>query len=495
MLLEAKGVQKSYGGVRALKGVSLELCAGEIHALVGENGAGKSTLIKVLSGAVQPDAGEIRMDGHEVRIANPLAAKAHGIAVIYQQPALFPELSVAENIALALEKPAVWRRVSWKRRRSVARELLERAGSSIHPDTPVKRLSMPEQQIVEIAKALGLRSRVLILDEPTASLTEHEVERLFGILNDLRAQGVGIVYVSHRLEELFRMADRVTVLRDGAYIGTKSMAQLDEPELLRLMVGRDLSAVFPKHDVKLGEPLLELSGFGCTQRGISDVSFTVRAGEIVGLAGLVGSGRTELAECLFGLTPADSGAVRIGGQGVMIREPGDAIRHGLAYVPEDRRRHGVVPQMSIRANMTLAQLPKLANAGFIDNAREQGVAEGLMRSLQVKAPSAETPANHLSGGNQQKVALGRWLATEPRILILDEPTQGIDVGAKAEIHRFMGELAARGMAIVMISSELPEILGMSDRILVMRRGTIAAEFDRRDATEHSILMAAFGSAA
>ena len=494
MLLEARGVQKSYGGVRALKGVSLEVCAGEIHALVGENGAGKSTLIKILSGAVQPDAGEILLDGQAVKIADPLAAKALGIIVIYQQPALFPELSVAENIAFALEKPMVWRKVDWAGRRRVARELLERVGSSIDPDTPVKQLSMPEQQIVEIAKALGLRSRVLILDEPTASLTENEVERLFRILGDLREQGVGIVYISHRLEELFRLADRVTVLRDGSYIVTRSMKDVDQPELLRLMVGRDLSAVFPKHSVHLGDPLLELRRYACSRRGVRDVNLTLRAGEIVGLAGLVGSGRTELAESLFGLTPGDQGEMRIGGQQVALRTAGEAIAHGLAYVPEDRRRHGVIPEMSVGANLTLAELPHLANSGFLDNAREESLVIELMQSLQVKAESPSTPAIQLSGGNQQKVALGRWLATKPRILILDEPTQGVDVGAKAEIHRLMGELAAQGMGILMISSELPEILGMSDRILVMRRGTVAAEFRRDEASEHAILSAAFGSA-
>jgi rhamnose transport system ATP-binding protein len=491
-LLRASSVSKSFAGVQALRDVSFELRAGEVHALVGENGAGKSTLIKIITGAVQADAGTIEIDGHAITGNSPIRARQLGIAAIYQQPALFPALTVAENISLGLEGGSLWRLIDWRKRRTRARELLTRIAADLDPSTLAGSLSMPEQQMVEVARALGASARVLILDEPTASLTEREVEALFGVIRELRAQGVGIIYISHRLEELFVIGDRVTVLCDGRTVATREMQEVGERELIHLMVGRELSAVFPKRPVPMGEVLLEARGLGSRAGGVSDVSFSVRAGEILGLAGLVGAGRTELARTLFGLTPADEGELLLRGQPVRIGSPAQAVASGIAYVPEDRRRHGVILEMPIAANTTLASLRRIARHGFLDFEAENDVAASFAAQLGVKTHSLFAPAGTLSGGNQQKVALGRWLATEPSVLILDEPTQGIDVGAKAEIHGLMCDLAERGMAIIMISSELLEVIGMSDRIAIMREGTIVAVLEGREATQQKILALALG---
>ena len=494
-LLLATDVTKSYAGVQALKGASLELRAGEVHALVGENGAGKSTLVKILTGAVQPDGGEIRVGGRVVVHGSPRAAKALGVAAIYQQPALFPELTVAENIAIGVERSGRWGRIDWRARRRRAEELLARVGARISPDAEAGELSMPQQQLVEIARALGADARVLILDEPTASLSEEDAQNLFRVVRQLRERGVGMIYISHRLEELPAIADRVTVLRDGRTIGTRPMAEVNREQLIQLMVGRELSAVFPKRAVPIGETVLELSGVWCAAGGVRNVSLTVRAGEIVGLAGLVGAGRTELARTIFGLTPADAGEIRLRGRPVVIDSPSRAIANGIAYVPEDRRRHGLVLEMPLCQNVTLAALDNLSAGGplgGLDLGRETTLAADCSRRMGVKTPSIYTPVSALSGGNQQKVALGRWLVTTPALLILDEPTQGIDVGAKSEIHALMTELAAQGVAILMISSELPEILGMSDRVAVMAGGTIVEVLDRAEATQERILARALG---
>jgi rhamnose transport system ATP-binding protein len=463
-----------------------------VHALVGENGAGKSTLIKVISGVVTPDAGELELDGSRIERLTPRAARALGIAAIYQQPALFPELTVAENIALGSQPVAALWRIDWRKRRRRAAELLARVGAEIDPDADAAELTMPQQQLVEIARALGADARVLILDEPTASLSEEDARNLFRVVHELRAGGVGMIYISHRLEELPLIADRVTVLRDGRTIDTREMAEVDRSTLIQLMVGRDLSAVFPKRVVPLGETVLELRDVGSAEAGVHGVSLSVRAGEIVGLAGLVGAGRTELARTLFGLTPADHGEIVLRGRAVRIDEPAKAISLGIAYLPEDRRRHGVVLDMAISANLTLASLRQISRSGAIDAERERGLAAEYVQRLGVKTPAIFTPVSSLSGGNQQKVALGRWLITEPSVLILDEPTQGIDVGAKSEIHALMTELAERGVAILMISSELPEILGMSDRVVVMRGGSVVAELNRAEATQEKILAGALG---
>lgn len=491
-LLQARNIYKSYDGVQALRDVSFELRAGEVHALIGENGAGKSTLIKIITGAVQPDSGEIEIDGTLVRDNNPSQAKANGIAAIYQQPALFPELTVAENISIGLESGGSWRKIDWKQRRARARELLEQVGSNIDPEREVRELSMPEQQLIEIARALGANARVLIMDEPTASLAEEETQNLYRVIARLRESGVGIIYISHRLEELSIVADRVTVLRDGTYVSTQAMAGIERQELIRLMVGRELSAVFPKIEVGKGEVVLELRNLGCRANGVNGVDLEVRAGEIVGLAGLVGAGRTELARTIFGLDVADAGEIRLHGEKVSLREPAQAIARGIAYLPEDRRRHGVVLEMPIDANVTLASLNKLATWFSFDASKERQIATNYVRRFSIKTPSIFAPVTTLSGGNQQKVALSRWLEIKPSVLILDEPTQGIDVGAKAEIHSLMGELADQGTAILMISSELPEILGMSDRIVVMRQGTIAGIVSRADATQQNIMSLALG---
>jgi rhamnose transport system ATP-binding protein len=491
-LLQATNISKHFAGVQALRGVSFDLHAGEVHALIGENGAGKSTLINIITGAHQPDDGTLEVSGRLIQNNDPVLSRSLGIAAIHQQPALFPDLTVAENIALGLEPGGWWRRIRWGHRRRRARELLARVGASINPDAVVQDLTMPEQQLVEIARALGAEARILIMDEPTASLSEREVERLFQVIRDLRGHGVGIIYISHRLDELFQVTDRVTVLRDGSVVQTRPLAEVDRAELIRLMVGRQLTAIFPKQEVEPGDVVLELRGLGCRAGGVSNVSLSVRAGEILGLAGLVGAGRTELARILFGLTPADAGTICLRGRSVVIDSPARAVEHGIAYVPEDRRRHGVILDMAVAANASLAILKQIASLGWLDFARERNIAESFVRRLGIKTASVESPAGDLSGGNQQKVALARWLATEPSVLILDEPTQGVDVGAKAEIHRLMGELAEQGLAILMISSELPEILGMSDRIAVMHTGTVAAILDRAEATQEKVLALALG---
>jgi rhamnose transport system ATP-binding protein len=491
-VLEAKGIRKAYAGVEALKGVSFELNPGEVHALIGENGAGKSTLIKVITGAVQPDEGTLTVAGELVFNNSPALARSLSIAAIYQQPSLFPHLSVAENIALALETGARWRRIDWKARNDNAARLLGLAGATIDPDRLAGTLSMPEQQIVEISKAIGAEAKILIMDEPTASLTELEVESLFRVIGVLRAQGVGIVYISHRLEEISAIADRVTVLRDGEAVGTRMIGDVDRATLIEMMVGRSVSSVFPKRTVPIGAVVLELCNLSSSAAGVRNISLAVRSGEIFGLAGLVGSGRTQLAETIFGLTPADSGEIRLLNAPVRISSPSIAIEHGIGYVPEDRRQHGVVLEMPILANISLASLRRVSRFGWLSHREEYDLAEKYIGQLKIKATSPHMNAGALSGGNQQKVALARWLAIAPKVLILDEPTQGVDVAAKSEIYSLMMDLAELGVAILMISSEMPEVLAMSDRIAVMHAGRIAGVLFRQEATQQRILSLALG---
>jgi rhamnose transport system ATP-binding protein len=496
VLLKLSGVTKSFGAVRALKGVSFELYPGEVHALLGENGAGKSTLIKVITGAHTPDGGVLEISGSIVENLTPERARDLGVACIYQQPALFPELSVSENIALRLERPRAFQRVDWRARRANAAGLLKRIGAAIDPEAAVKSLSMPEQQLVEIACALGSGARTVIMDEPTASLTRSEQELLFGVVRELRTSGVGVIYISHRLEEIFALADRVTVLRDGESIATqpvrdaKGEMQLSEEELIRLMVGRQVAAIYPPREGVLGDTVLELNGVGCAASGVSGISLHVRSGEILGLAGLVGAGRTELARILFGLTPADSGKITFENREVTIGSPRDAVELGIAYVPEDRRRHGVILQMAIAENMTMAVHPRLFPGGVLRFGAERALALEYMERLGIKAYGPDAPGGSLSGGNQQKVALARWLATKPRLLILDEPTQGVDVGAKSEIHRIIRSLAAEGLGVLLISSDLPEVLGMSDRIAVLRGGRLVQTLEGGEATADAVMAAA-----
>jgi rhamnose transport system ATP-binding protein len=491
-LLQLKAITKSFGAVRALRGVSFDLHGGEVHALLGENGAGKSTLIKVITGAHQPDGGSIEIEGRAVPRLDPASARAMGIAAIYQQPALFPDLTVTEDVALGLEKPSTASRIRWAERRNRARELLKRVGAEIDPDTEVRKLSMPEQQLVEIARSLGAGARILIMDEPTASLTQNEVHLLYAVVRDLRAQGVGVIYISHRMEEIFALADRVTVLRDGESIATQDTKGMDESTLIKLMVGREVSALYPPSETSPASVALSVRGLGCQSSGVHDVNFDLRAGEVVGFAGIVGAGRTELARVLFGITPADTGTISLGGKSVSIQSPGEAVARGIGYVPEDRRRHGVILEMPLAANITMSIHPTLFPWSWLRFGAERELANRYIRDLGVKTPSAEVPGSALSGGNQQKVSLARWLATKPKVLILDEPTQGVDVGAKSEIHKIIRRLTKEGLAVMMISSDLAEVLGMSDRIAVMHGGTILREFTGAEANAHDVMVAALG---
>ena len=493
-LLKASNVSKSYAGVHAVSEATFSVAAGEVHALVGENGAGKSTLIKIITGAVTPDTGEIVFDGTPVVNNSPAYSTSLGITAIYQQPALFPELSVAENIMFGRDGSGFFGRIDWKARRAKAKELLDRVGARIDPDTIVSELSMPQQQLVEIARALGANAKLLIFDEPTASLTEDDTRNLFRVIRGLREEGVGMIYISHRLAELPAIADRVTVLRDGRTIETREAVAVTSEQLIAMMVGRELSAVFPKRAVARGEVVFELKNLTSRSAGIHDINLTVHAGEIVGVAGLVGAGRTELARTIFGLDKVDRGEVRVKGHAVAIGHPAEAIEMGIAFLPEDRRRHGVVLEFPISANITLASLKRLSTLGGLNYGftQEKAIAADYTRRLGIKTPTIFNNVSTLSGGNQQKVALSRWLMTKPSVLILDEPTQGIDVGAKAEIHELMMGLAEEGVAILMISSELPEVLGMSDRIAVMSGGTVAKIFERQDATQDAILAVALG---
>ncbi len=487
-LIAVSDLSKSFGGVHALRGVNFELYPGEVHAILGENGAGKSTLIKTITGIHQPDSGTLYLDGEAVQFSGPRDAQARGIAAIYQEPSLFPDLDIAENILVG-RQPTQRGRVNWQQTYREAGALLGRLGVKLNPRTKARSLSVAQQQMVEIARALSLDARVLIMDEPTSSLTLGEVEELFKIVRQLRSEGTAIVFISHRLEELFAIADRVTTLRDGSYVGTRSLENVTTEELIQMMVGRNLDELFPKQMVEAGEVVLEVEGLSAQGR-FSDISFQLRKGEILGVSGLIGAGRTDVARALFGTLIADEGSVRLNGQAVDIRNPQQAMALGIGYVPEDRKLHGLVLDMSIADNITLPVLPTVSKMGWVDRKREQELARVDARKLEVKMASLRQKATELSGGNQQKVVLAKWLGTQPKVLILDEPTRGIDVGTKAAVHKLMSALAAKGLAILMISSELPEVLGMSDRILVMREGRITGEFSRAKATQEVIMTAA-----
>ncbi|MBS1799180.1 MAG: sugar ABC transporter ATP-binding protein [Acidobacteria bacterium] len=490
-LLRARGISKNFSGVRALHDISFELLPGEVHALIGENGAGKSTFTKIVTGAIAADSGSIEICGKTVHNNNPNLARSLGVSAIYQQPSLFPHLSVAENIALALENSASSWRIDWKTRFSRAKELTDRLGAQIDLRRSAGSLSMAEQQIVEIAKAIGSEAKILFLDEPTALLSDREVANLFRIVHQLREQGVGMVYISHRLEEIEQIADRVTVLRDGSTIDCRETKGVKRDEMIAMMVGRSVASIFPKRSVPIRNTVLSVSNFSNRDLGLHDISFSVRGGEILGFSGLVGSGRTELAKTLFGMTPGDS-AISIAGQPVHITSPRQAIDLGIGYLPEDRRQHGLIMEMDIASNITMASPKEVSRWGFIDRGKEQGVAKRYVSDLQVKTSSTSTPAMNLSGGNQQKVALARWLATKPQLMILDEPTQGVDVAAKAEIHHLISQMAEDGVAIILISSELPEILGMCDRVAVFHEKTIVQILDRKDTAQEKIMALAFG---
>lgn len=490
-LLEMKGITKTFPGVRALEGVDLEVRPGEVLALVGENGAGKSTLIRVLGGVFQPDAGVITLRNRRAEISSPRRAQELGIAMIHQELNQVGPLSVGENLFLGAT-PRRWRWfVDWDALSTRARALLADLGVEIDPQARVDRLSIAERQMIEIARALSLHAGLLVMDEPTAALTLQEVDRLLDIIRDLKARGVSVVYISHRLDEIFRVADRVTVLRDGHYIGTYPVDAVDMDGLIQLMVGRKLTEKFPKEPAPRGSVLFEARGLS-TAGVFRGVSFTVRAGEILGIAGLVGSGKIEVAHAVFGMVPLDGGEMRVDGRPVAIRAPVDAIALGIGLVPEDRKSQGLILGMSLRDNITLPSIGRMSTLGFIRKAEERAVVERLMRRLDIRAAGPDQEARNLSGGNQQKAVLAKWLQTGVRILFLCEPTRGIDVGAKVEMYRLMVELAQAGVGVVMISSEMEEVLGMSDRILVMHEGRVTAQFSREEATQEKVLASASG---
>jgi rhamnose transport system ATP-binding protein len=489
--LALSGVSKSFGAVRALREVSIELFAGEAHALAGENGAGKSTLVKILAGVHQPDGGQVLLDGRPVEFHGPADAQQAGVAVIYQEPTLFPDLSVAENIFMGRQPRLRLGRIDRATMHAEAAELFTRLGVTLDPGQPARGLSIADQQLVEIAKALSRDAGVLIMDEPTAALSGNEVARLFSVVEALRGHGCAILFISHRLDEIFALCQRVTTLRDGAWIAGESVDGLTPDDLVRRMVGRELSTLYPKQETEPGEVALTVERL--TREGVfTDVSFEVRRGEIVALAGLVGAGRSEVARAIFGIDRWDAGSVTVGGRGLPTASPTAAMAAGLALVPEDRRQQGLVMDMSIERNVGLTGLSALRRGPLISRAAERERARDWAVRLQLKYSRLTDAANVLSGGNQQKVVLAKWLATEPAVLIVDEPTRGIDVGTKAEVHRLLSELAGRGIAVLMISSDLPEVLGMADRVLVMHEGRLVADLPRERATEESVMSAATG---
>jgi rhamnose transport system ATP-binding protein len=489
-LLEMDRISKQFGATQALADVSLDLRRGEIHALLGENGAGKSTLIKIMTGIQQQDSGEIRIDGELVRVASSQDAQRLGVAAIYQEPMIFPDLSVAENIFIGHRNRG--KIVDRRRMEREANEVLARLGVRLDVGEPARGLTLAEQQTVEIAKAISLDVRVLIMDEPTASLSAHEVQQLFRIVMHLRRQGVAILFISHRMEEVFAIADRVTILRDGRWISTTPRAELTPAMAIRRMVGREVQELFRRERRQPGDVVLAVRDL--RREGVfQDVSFELRAGEVLGFAGLVGARRTDVGLALFGIAPADGGQIALDGAPVTIANPRDAMARGIAYSTEDRRQLGLVMPLSIAANISLPSLPRfLSRTGLVRRVEERAAAETFRQRLSIRAPSVDAPTSSLSGGNQQKVVISKWLETTPKVLILDEPTRGIDVGAKVEVHQLVDDLAARGMAIILISSDLPEVLAMSDRILVMREGRQMAIFEHDEATQERVLSAAMG---
>jgi ribose transport system ATP-binding protein len=491
-LLEMQGIEKSFPGVRALQGVDLSLRKGEVHALLGENGAGKSTLMKILAGAHGKDSGMIRLDSEDVEIKGPRHARELGVAIIYQELSILPHLSVAENIFLGRmprRKGAPWL-VDWQECHRHSAELLAQVGLNIGPRTIAGRLKIADQQMVEIAKALSERAKIVVMDEPTTPLTNREVETLFETVRLLQARGVSIIYVSHRLVEVKEICNRATVLRDGKTIGTVEVSETDSGDWVRMMVGRELDQLFPKHEAKRGKELLRVSHLDT--RKLRDVSFSAYQGEILGIAGLVGAGRSSLARTIFGAESVDSGTIEIDGAAVRMAEPAQAIDCGVALVPEDRKRQGVVLGLSVRENITLANLDGVSTGGQLNLARERRVATEFVSTLRIATPSINQLTVNLSGGNQQKVVLAKWLFSNAKILIVDEPTRGIDVGAKAEIYALLHRLVEQGKTVIMISSELPELIGMSDRILVMHEGRITGELTRDQFTEEKIMFYAAG---
>ena len=493
-ILEMKDIRKGFPGVQALDGVSFDLRAGEVHALVGENGAGKSTLMKILSGVYQPDGGEIVLGGKKVAIANPFQAQGMGIATVHQELSLFQNLTVAENIFNGTMPSRGPLRVEDHRKANrIASETLKRFDLPIDPSTPVASLSVGHQQVVEICKALVQNACLVILDEPTSSLTDTETELLFKVIRQLAAENIPVIYISHRLEEISHIADRVTVLRDGQLVGTRIVSEIDLHTIVKMMVGRnlELGSLYGTGEIQRETVLLQVEGL-CSPDRFSDISFDLRKGEILGMAGLVGAGRTEVALAIFGALAISAGKITMDGRTRAIRTPHDAVAAGVAYLPENRGLDGIFHGLGVRENISVTHLDSYGRMGFVDRGRERRAAQEYVDLLSIQTPGLEHAIVHLSGGNQQKVILGRWLAIRPRILIADEPTKGIDIGAKQEIYLLLHKLAQEGVGIILISSEMPEVLGLSDRILVMHEGRLAGILGHAEATEERVMMLATG---
>ncbi|NBH83051.1 sugar ABC transporter ATP-binding protein [bacterium C-53] len=484
-VLELKGITKIFPGVKALNNVQFQLKKGEVHALMGENGAGKSTFIKVITGVHKAEEGEMFLEGRKVDFRGPRDAQAAGIAAVYQHPTSYPDLSVAENIFMGHEiiKNGI---IQWKQMNEAATELLSELNADFQATDEMGGLSVAQQQMVEIAKALSTHARIIILDEPTAALTKNESEELYRIVDKLREDGVSIIFISHRFEDMYRLATRVTVFRDSQYIGSYDVDKITNADLIKAMVGREIKDLFPKPEVKIGAEMLRVEGF--SRLGyFKNVSFAVHAGEIIGLTGLVGAGRTEVVESICGITKPDEGKVYLEGRPVQIRKPADAMKQGIILLPEDRQKEGLILSWGLGRNVTLPTMGKYAKNGFNDEKKEREISKQLLEEVDTKAVTIFDPASSLSGGNQQKVVVAKALGQEMKVVIMDEPTKGVDVGAKAEIYQIMGNLAMQGYAIILISSEMPEILGMSDRVIIMCNGRVTGELSRSEATQEGIL--------
>ncbi|MCF7928693.1 MAG: sugar ABC transporter ATP-binding protein [Spirochaetales bacterium] len=493
-ILKIEGIYKAFPGVQALSDVHIELRESEVHAVCGENGAGKSTLMKIITGVHKPDEGTILLQGDPLKVKDPNDAYSKGIAIIYQESSLFPDLTVLENMFMGheIEKPLLpfFKKASmidYPAMRKKARAIFNRLGMDLDLDTKITNLGVATKQMVEIAKALSLDSRILILDEPTAALTSKEVDTLFETIKRISGEGVSMLYISHRLDEIFQIADRVTVLRDGQYINTEDVVNVTKPQLVSWMVGRDLDNLYPKEQAEISDVILDVRGM--SQEGvIENIGFTLKRGEILGISGLAGAGRTEMAQALCGLRQADSGTIYLNGEEVRIHDYRDALDHGIAYISEDRQKYSLVEPMSVKVNITHKVQDRISNAlGIIDEDKENEITETYMNQLDIKAPDGEFIAENLSGGNQQKLSVAKSLAVEPQILILDEPTRGVDVGAKSEIHRIISRLAKAGKSIILISSDLPEILGMSDRVIIIKQGSVVGELMRNELSQEKIL--------
>jgi len=491
-VLELRNISKTFPGVKALDNVELQLYPGQVTALIGENGAGKSTLVKVLTGIYAPDGGDILIEDQPVTMQAATDAKRHGILAIHQEAVMFDELTVTENIFINNQNRNIFGLLDWKLMRKRAKTFLEYLDVNVDPNIPLRELSVAHKHLVSFAAALSVNSNIVIMDEPTASLSHHEIQELYRLVRRLRDEGKAILFISHKFDEIFEICDRYTVFRDGQFVGSGGIADVTQDDLVAMMVGRTVSQVYPKVTTDIGDTVMSVKGLSHPTE-FADIGFDLRKGEILGFYGLVGAGRSEVMQALFGLTPTSSGSMQLNGTAFKPRTPGDAVDQGLVYVPEDRQHQGAILTLPIFQNITLPQLGGLSRSGFIDMAREYDVAREYARRLRLKASSLSENVENLSGGNQQKVVIGKWLATNPNVIIVDEPTKGIDIGSKAAVHKFMGELVAQGLSVIMVSSELPEVMGMADRVIVMHEGRIAARFDRDDMTAEAIVTAATGA--